>query len=168
MRHFQRSSIRTRLVLSCVGGIAWLGIPHGVAAQEAAQAKSEIQIALSSNPFLQNDRLEPDHGNGFFDVPEGTRLIITDIVVQNRSPGDEPVSEFVFSRLSIGPMITDAGTQAGKGSDLHVTAVGNQTVNLHFTTGLESYSRFRVQNAPNSTAPFCEVIVSGYLARNPK
>jgi hypothetical protein len=92
---------------------------------------------------------------------------VTDIVIQNRTPGDEPVSDFAFSRLFIGPFKQNKD-QDRVDQDLVLTAVGNQTVNVHLSTGLEAEPFpffFRVLNAGNSTAPFCEVAVTGLLTR---
>ena len=80
------------------------------------------------------------------------------IVIQNRASGDGPVSGDEFSRIFLN---TDPG-------DIVLSVVGNQTLDLHFGTGLRVKGTFfRAFNAINSTAPFVEIIVSGYLAKRP-
>jgi hypothetical protein len=114
-----------------------------------------------------NDRLQPAEesagsGHPNFTIPPNRILVVTDIVIQNRSPGDSPVGDTDFSRL----FITGDGTIGG-GADYAVTVVGNRTLSLHFQTGVRVKNSFRVLNAPNSSAPFVEYLVSGYLADKP-
>lgn len=114
-----------------------------------------------------NDRLQPTEGSAGsgdprFTIPSGKILVVTDIVIQNRSPGDSPVPESDFSRLFI------SGDGAfNTGTDYVLTVVGNRTLNLRLQTGIRVKNRFRVFNAPNSSAPFIEYQISGYLADEP-
>lgn len=123
-----------------------------------------------SNPgdfIWLNDRLQPTEasagsGHTNFTIPPNRILVVTDIVIQNRSPGDSPVADTDFSRL----FISGDGT-IGTGTDYVVTVVGNRTLNLHFQTGVRVQNSFRVLNATNSSAPFVEYHISGYLADKP-
>lgn len=100
-----------------------------------------------------NDRIAPD-AQEFFQVPNGTALLITDIVVQNRAPGDGPVGAADFTRFAI---------TSPNGSDVFFHVVGNDTLNLHFTTGILVSGDFRFYNVVNSTAPFVEFHITGRL-----
>lgn len=123
---------------------------------------------MSPDTFVSiNDRLQPADqsagpGRDFFTIPANKILVITDIVIQNRAPGDNPVADTDFSRLTL-----SGDPTFGPGSDFTLTVVGNRTLNLHFSTGIRTQTRFRVLNAPNSSAPFVEYIVNGYLADKP-
>lgn len=114
-----------------------------------------------------NDRLQPTEGSAGsgdpgFTIPSGRILVVTDIVIQNRSPGDSPVAEADFSRL----FISGDGTFS-TGTDYVITVVGNRTLNLHLQTGIRVRNGFRLFNATNSSAPFVEYQISGYLADEP-
>lgn len=123
----------------------------------APYAWSAPPVAESRFVFV-NARLSASDQTSDFTPPEGRMLVITDIVIQNRAPGDQPVSEDVFSRVFIS---ADPG-------DMVLSVVGNQTIDLHFGTGVRvKGSFFRAYNAVNSTAPFIEIMISGYLARRP-
>lgn len=89
-------------------------------------------------------------------------LVVTDVVIQNRAPGDEPVEPFQFSRVDLGQFRT---TDPAGPHDIFFTIVGNDTLNVHFATGLRSPIQFRVLNVINGTAPFIEFTITGFLAR---
>jgi hypothetical protein len=106
-----------------------------------------------------------------FDIPAGETLIITDIVVQNRAPGDEPIDPSQFSRVVFNAILVGS---PGTPQSLILTAVGNDTLNLHFTTGLRTASSSGAEttreifNVNNSSAPFFEILVSGFLTKGTK
>jgi hypothetical protein len=100
-----------------------------------------------------NDRVQPDNPR-FWDVPAGTVLVITDVVAQNRGPGDIPVDAAKFTRFSI---------TAPNGTDVFFHVVGNDTLNLHFVTGIPVSGSFRFYNVINSNAPFVEFHITGRL-----
>src|SRR4029453_14029953 len=101
--------------------------------------------ATESRFVLVRARLSPTDESSAFTPPEGKILVITDIVIQNRASGDGPVSGDEFSRIFLN---TDPG-------DMVFSVVGNQTLDLHFGTGLRVKGTFfRAFNAINSTAPF--------------
>jgi hypothetical protein len=92
-----------------------------------------------------------------FEVPLGYTLVVTDIFVQNRSPGDEPVVESESSRLFL----------SGDPNDWVATVVGNTALALHFSTGIEVREpTFRILNAVSSSAPFIEYQINGFLERS--
>jgi len=104
-------------------------------------------------------RLEPATQSSNYTPPDGKILVVTDIVIQNKSPGDEPVLEDRFSRIAVN-LDPD---------DKMLTVVGNQTLNLHFTTGIRVKGPFfRILNVTNSNAPFADISVIGYLAKRPQ
>lgn len=101
-----------------------------------------------------NDRIEPDQAPQTFTWPDNQIFIITDIVIQNRAAGDTPVQETQHSRLVL----------SGDPDDFFLTVVGNNTLNLHFSIGIRVHDGFRIQNMVNSSAPFVEYLINGYLA----
>lgn len=110
-------------------------------------------IAVKHNHVYLNDRLAPD-SERFFDIPTGKLFVVTDIVVQNRAPGDAPVSTTQFTRFAI---------TSPTGADVFFDVVGNDTLSQHFTTGLPVSNFFRFLNVINSDAPFVEFHVTGIL-----
>lgn len=110
-------------------------------------------VAVKCNLVYLNDRVEPDTPV-FLDVLSGRVLVITDLVAQNRGPGDVLVDPAQFTRFSI---------TSPNGSDVYFHVVGNDTLNLHFTTGIPVSGRFRFLNIINSTAPFVEFHITGCL-----
>jgi hypothetical protein len=90
----------------------------------------------------------------FFKVPAGELFALTDIVVQNRGPGEVPVAAGQFTRFSI---TSPAGT------DVFFDVVENDTLDQHFTTGLPVTGAFRFFVIGNSTAPFVEFHITGVL-----
>ena len=84
-----------------------------------------VQAGVATLAFF-NDRLQPGQLVEF-DVPDGFDLLITDIVIQNRSGGDAPVADREHSRVEIGDLINFT---------FILTVVGNQTLHLGLTTGL--------------------------------
>ncbi len=84
--------------------------------------------------------------------------MITDIFIQNRAPGDVPVAASQFSRLFLN----------GDPNDWAITVVGNNPVSLSFTTGVRVKATvFRILNVGNSTAPFVEFQINGFLTTRP-
>jgi hypothetical protein len=110
-------------------------------------------IAVKHNLVYLNDRLSPDSPR-FYDIPTGKLFVVTDIVVQNRAPGDTPVSPTQFTRFSI---------TSPTGNDVFFDVVGNDTLSQHFTTGLPVSGSFRFLNVINSNAPFVEFHITGLL-----
>jgi hypothetical protein len=111
-----------------------------------------------------NGRITPEQESPSFNVPSGTVLVITDVVIQNRAPGDEPVHPSQFSRVDLGQFLT---TDSAEPTDLFFTVVGNDTLNIHFTTGLRAPAHFRVLNVISGTAPFIEFTITGFKCRKP-
>ncbi|MHC1781964.1 MAG: hypothetical protein AB9891_04215 [Anaerolineaceae bacterium] len=117
---------------------------------------------------LLNGRTEKDKESSLYMVPEGKVLVITDITAQNRNPGDAPVADNAFSRLEMGQfsgyLCHKSQTPPQSTSfDLCYSIVGNQTLNLHFQTGMVVEHGFRLINACNSSAAFIEFTICGYL-----
>jgi hypothetical protein len=124
-----------------------------------AQGKSPI----SDKAITFTDRLRPSEVSprtSPFMVPSGRVLVITDVVIQNRAPGDEPVDPSQFSRVVLGQFLT---VNEPTGQEIFYTVVGNDTLNIHFTTGLQVSHRFRVYNVVNSSAAFIEFTITGFL-----
>jgi hypothetical protein len=110
-------------------------------------------IATKQGLVYLNDRVAPGDER-FFSVPAGRLFVLTDVVVQNRAPGDLPVAAGQFTRFSI---TSPAGT------DVFFDVVGNDTLGQHFTTGLPVTGAFRFFVIGNSTAPFVEFHITGVL-----
>jgi len=100
-----------------------------------------------------NYRVAPDTPV-LWTVPAGTVFILTDMVVQNRAPGDLLVNPGQFTRFAI-------TTASG---DVFFHVVENDTLNLHFRTGIPvPAGTFQFLNVANSTAPFVEFHITGRL-----
>ncbi len=110
-------------------------------------------ISVKQGLVYLNDRIQPDSSR-FYTIPQGRLFVLTDIVVQNRAPGDTPVQSTQFTRFSI---------TSPAGSDVFFDVVGNDTLSQHFTTGLCISESFRFLNLNNSTAPFVEFHITGFL-----
>jgi hypothetical protein len=131
----------------------------------AAQLLDE-EKARTKNVVSLNDRISPSEGSDILSIPHGSVFVLTDIVIQNRSPGDAPVSPTAFSRVTLGPGFDDV-SNIGAG-DFFLTVVGNETLNIHFTTGRVVEERFRVFNSVSvgiNNAPFIEFIINGFITR---
>lgn len=131
------------------------GVVFGLLTAAAGPAAGDV-CRRGDALFFLNSRLEPNQETARFIIPRGRDLIITDIVAQNRSPGDAPAPAGSFSRLAI----------SGTTGDIFLTIVENSTLSLHFTTGFRVHPgapAFRVLNITNSTAPFFEIVVTGCL-----
>ena len=100
-----------------------------------------------------NDRVAPDTAVTW-NVPAGTILVLTDLVAQNRGPGDIPVGPAPFTRFAI---------PAPNAVDVFFHIVGDDTLNLHFLTGIPITGTFRFLNVINSNAPFAEFHITGRL-----
>jgi len=112
-----------------------------------------ITAVVRCGSVYLNYRAEPDTPV-FWAVPPGRVFILTDLVVQNRGPGDVLVNPGQFTRFAI-----TAGA-----SDVFFHVVGNDTLNLHFRTGIPvTAGSFRFLNVINSTAPFVEFHITGRL-----
>jgi hypothetical protein len=122
-------------------------------------------IRVNGGLVFLNDRIEPDN-EAFWSLPHGKVFVLTDIVVQNRAPGDEPVATTAFTRFSITSSVNTLelpGKNVVTG-DIFFTVVGNKTFNAHFESGIPISSRvFRFLNVINSTAPFVEFSITGIL-----
>jgi hypothetical protein len=110
-------------------------------------------VAVNWGLVYLNDRVAPAT-IASWDVPAGRVLIITDIVVQNRAPGDAPVAASQFTRFSI---------PSPNGTDVFFLVVGNKTLNLHLRTGIPVSGSFYFHNIVNSDAPFAEFHIMGRL-----
>jgi hypothetical protein len=121
---------------------------------------------IFNNNVLLNERLEHGKNSTPLQIPSNNTLIITDIVIQNRAPGDAPVNQAQFSSICFSNIAENIG------EGFFLTVVGNDTLNLHFKTGVpvrQSHGiqppqhLLQVQNVGNSTAPFVEVLITGFL-----
>ena len=108
-----------------------------------------------------NQRIQPGQGSDIFSIPPNRVFVLTDIVIQNRSPGDAPVAPTESSRLVFGSGFKDPSNM-GPG-DFFLTVVSNETLNIHFVTGRVVEGRFRIFNSGSSSAPFIEFIINGFL-----
>jgi len=118
--------------------------------------------------IVLNGRIQANQESKTFQVPNDQILVVTDIIIQNRKPGDEPVDVMAFSRIVLGQvMMFDTNLNKMADEDIFFTVVGNETLNIHFETGMVVRSGFRVQNEVNSNAPFIEFTISGFLAERP-
>jgi hypothetical protein len=125
--------------------------------------KNRAHFAAPVGRFVMfNGRLAPDQPSEQFLVPSRKLLILTDVVAQNRSPGDEPVNGSAFSRLVMGQFLINLPKSTSE-TDIVFTVVGNDSLNVHFTTGMRVPSGFRVLNEVNGTAPFVEFTITGFL-----
>jgi hypothetical protein len=109
-------------------------------------------IARAGLVYL-NDRIQALEER-YWNVPADRLFVITDIVVQNRAPGDLPVQSSQFTRFSF---TSPAGTT------VFFVVVGNETFSEHFTTGMPVSGSFQFMNVANSTAPFIELVITGVL-----
>jgi hypothetical protein len=124
-----------------------------------------VQVEItnrSPSPVLFNDRIAPDESSAIFEVPLDKVLVITDIVVQNRAPGDAPVDDSLNSRLVLGQFLQTIG-ETTRAADIFLTVQGNDTLNLHFETGMLVPTNFRILNSISSQAPFVEFVITGLL-----
>ena len=110
---------------------------------------------LSKCSFVYlNDRLQPNN-QSVWTIPPALVFVLTDLVAQNRAPGDLPVGAGDFTRFSI---------TSPQGNDVFFHVVGNETLNLHFQTGLPISDSFRFLNMANSTpSVFVEFHITGRL-----
>jgi hypothetical protein len=124
-------------------------------------------VIFNNNVFL-NDRLEKGENSPPFIIPPKKTFIITDIVIQNRAPGDAPVDANQSSRITLSSFANNIG------AGFFLTVMGNETLNLHFSTGVPVQKTagqeyvLQVQNVGSSTAPFIEYLITGYLAPSAK
>lgn len=100
-----------------------------------------------------NGRFQPNDQQSWM-IPQDLVFVLTDLVAQNRGPGDVPVNSTDFTRIAI---------TAPPGIDTFFHVVGNETLSLHFRTGLPISDSFRFLNMANSTATFVEFQITGRL-----
>lgn len=110
-------------------------------------------VNVNGNVVYLNARVSPK-GEAFYAPPAKKVLVITDLIVQNRAPGDDPVTETQFTRMTI---------TSPAGGDTFLSLVGNRTLSEHFQSGLVITSLFRFMNVISSSAPFVEVVITGTL-----
>ena len=124
------------------------------------------QTKINGDLVFLNGRIAPNN-EAFWDLPQGKAFLLTDIIVQNRAPGDSPVSETSFTRFVItSPLNVDElpGQNIVSG-DIFFTVVGNTTFSQHFESAMPITARvFRFLNVINSSAPFVEFTITGVLA----
>lgn len=152
---------RTKKVVSAISLFATLLFLPSVPGRA-----DDNRTATSDNFLTFNERIQPDEQSPSpspFLVPPGKVLVITDVVIQNRAPGDVPVDASQFSRVRLAEF--SSVTAPTSGHDIIFTVVGNDTLNVHFNTGLRATTDFSVFNIGNSTAPFIEFTVTGFLER---
>lgn len=101
-----------------------------------------------------NARVQPNN-SVYWNLPAGRVFVLTDLVAQNRGAGDIPVQSTDFTRIAI--------TSPAGGTDTFFHVVGNETLNLHFKTGLVISDNFRFMNMANSNATFVEFQITGRL-----
>ena len=114
---------------------------------------TSITAAAKWSRVYLNDRLQPNNQDNWT-IPHDLVFVLTDLVAQNRGPGDVPVNATDFTRFAI---------TSPAGSDVFFHVVGNETLNLHFQTGLTISDGFRFLNVANSTASFIEFHITGRL-----
>lgn len=112
-----------------------------------------MTIAVKWSFVFLNGRFVPNDQQSWT-IPQGRVFILTDLVAQNKGSGDVPVSATDFTRFAI---------TAPSGTDTFFHVVGNDTLNLHFRTGLPISESFRFLNMANSTATFVEFHITGRL-----
>ena len=112
-----------------------------------------INVAVKWSFVYLNGRFAPNDQQTWT-IPQGRVFILTDLVAQNKGPGDIPVKDTDFTRFAI---------TAPPSIDTFFHVVGNQTLNLHFQTGLPISDSFRFLNMANSTATFVEFHITGKL-----
>jgi len=113
-------------------------------------------VAVKGKYVYLNSRVELGDP-AFWTIPNGKTFILTDLCVQNRAPGDTPVTPGQFTRFSI---------TSPSGQDTFFHVVDNDTLNLHFHTGLPISESFRFLSVGNSTAPFVEFVATGILVHD--
>ncbi|HUO59225.1 MAG TPA: hypothetical protein VMU24_01065 [Candidatus Acidoferrales bacterium] len=118
-----------------------------------APQRTITTIAVKCGLVYLNDRVEPDTPVTWT-IPTGTVFLMTDLVAQNRGPGDVPVAVTQFTRFSIPSPL---------GTDAYFHIVGNETLNVHLETGIQLPGTFRFYNVVNSSAPFVEFHITGRL-----
>lgn len=116
-------------------------------------ARTIGNITVNCSRVYLNDRVLPDTPVTW-NIPNGRVFILTDLVAQNRGPGDTPVGAGDFTRFAI---------TAPNGTDVFFHIVGNETLNLHFRTGIRISGTFRFLNVINSSAAFTEFHITGRL-----
>lgn len=109
--------------------------------------------SINGDLVFLNSRIKSGD-EAFWTPPKNKIFILTDIVVQNRAPGDEPVTASQFTRFAI---TSPAST------DVFLSVFSNVTFSAHLKTGIPVASPFRFYNVVNSTAPFVEVFITGVL-----
>ena len=112
-----------------------------------------MTVAIKWSFVFLNGRFVPSDQQSWT-IPQGRVFILTDFVAQNKGSGDAPVKATDFTRIAItGPL----------GIDTFFHVVGNETLNLHFRTGLPISDSFRFLNMANSTATLIEFHITGRL-----
>jgi len=112
-----------------------------------------MTIAVKCSYVFLNGRFVPGDQQTWT-IPAGRLFVLTDFVAQNKGSGDVPVNTTDFTRIAItGPL----------GIDTFFHVVGNDTLNLHFQTGLQISDSFSFLNMANSTATLVEFHVTGRL-----
>jgi hypothetical protein len=106
-----RNEKRTIALIPIAGVLALIG-STSIAFSDEPGSNRPDQVRL---PFSQFEILGPGHQTDEFEVPDGMQLVITDLIIQNRNPGGEPVPDYVFSRfLSDHSRITRLSLGGGK------------------------------------------------------
>jgi len=95
--------------------------------------------------------------------------MITDVMIQNKGPGDQPVDPSQYSRIVLGQVqdSLELPVPPQNEHDIFFTVIGNEMLNLHLTTGLRATRQFRIGNwnsAPNSNV-LIEFTIAGYLTQ---
>jgi len=109
-------------------------------------------LSVNGNMVFLNSRIQPD-SVAVWAPPKNKIFILTDIVVQNRAPGDEPVAETQSTRFAL----------TSPTGDISFTVFSNNTLSEHFKTGIPMSSPIRFYNIISSSAPFVEVFLTGVL-----
>lgn len=117
-------------------------------------APTSITTVSKGSYVYLNDRIQPNN-QSVWTIPQELVFVLTDLVAQNRAPGDLPVGAGDFTRFSI---------TSPQGNDVFFHIVGNETLNLHFETGLVISDSFRFLNMANSSPTvFVEFHITGRL-----
>lgn len=111
--------------------------------------------------ILLSGTLERDQFSTPFNIPKGKVLMVTDIFAYNSGPGSILVDPTMNSILRIGSFTGSPFDDVG---DVQFRVLGNDPLNLHFTTGLQivGSSSFRVLDCECSSSPLVHYIITGF------
>src|SRR5688572_30693539 len=80
----QRTNQRSQRMKSKQPFLSGAGLLLLASGAATAQPPAPESAAPRSEPFLLDARIEPTRGTDLITIPEGSQLVVTDIVIQNR------------------------------------------------------------------------------------